>query len=138
MTSKMRSQILKKSTPGALRDHMGPKEAPKGGLAPSGVPFSSLSALIFYVFQYYSRLPFDVQLQIKPTQTDHKADCLSLKTTTGDGPPGEINCRRPRLSMTTTTADDHGRRPRATGHLVKTTTADDHDHGRRTTKTIVD
>ena len=41
----------------------------------------------------------------KPMKIMH----LSTKTTTGDGPPGEIDCRRPR-PRPTTTGDDHGRR----------------------------
>ena len=105
MISQMRSKSLTKSTPGALRGHMGHKEALNGGPGPSGVQLSSISAPNLNVFQYYLRLPFEVPLSIKPTQTDHKAHRLSPKTTTGDGPI----CRRLR-QRPTTTGDDHGRR----------------------------
>ena len=39
MTPQMRSKNFKKSTPGALRGHMGPKEAQKGAPAPQGAIF---------------------------------------------------------------------------------------------------
>ena len=102
---------------------MGPKEALKEGPGPSGDPkrrcrlppghnFPHVWYRLLLFFNTINDLFSTCNCRLnrprritKPMKIMH----LSTKTTTGDGPSGEIDCRRPR-PRPTTTGDDHGRR----------------------------
>jgi len=111
MTPHMRPEILKKSTPGALRGHMWPKLAQKGGPGPSGDPKGRCRPPLGYNFPNF-RHRFLMFFNIIH---DFFSTC---------------NCRLNRPRRITKPIAYRLKRPRATGLLVKST-VDDHDHGRR-------